>query len=94
MFSVFFYDIIKLFSYFFYYKNTTTAKDFFVSFGTVYAFFSSSMTSLVGRGFFSQVSVGFNWAGLKFSIPEISWIFSFSCWIAGKKIKIVFLYVF
>lgn len=38
--------------------------------------------SLVGKGFFSRVFACFNFAGSKFSMPEISCCFPFSCWIA------------
>lgn len=41
--------------------------------------------SLVGRGFFSSVSACFSLAGSKFSIPEMSCSFPFSCRITAEK---------
>lgn len=44
--------------------------------------------SLVGNGFFSSVTVGFNLVESKFSIPAINCCCPFSASIAEKKNKI------
>lgn len=57
-----------------------------------YAFFSSSMTSLVGSVFFSMVSACFNLPVSNDSMPAINCCWPFSCWMAKswrKKWKLI-----